>query len=259
MENEKVRDYVKERYSKIAKSSQSCCSSSCCQSSSKDISQIIGYSKKDLEDIPVESSLGLGCGNPVALASLKKGEVVLDLGSGAGIDVFLALKKVGNSGRVIGVDMTEEMIKRAKKVAMERAYKNVEFRLGEIESLPVADESIDVVISNCVINLCPDKKKAFKEILRVLKRGGRVMISDLVTKGELPQEVRTSFDAWTDCIGGALEKDAYLELMKNAGFSEVMIVLETPYVVEVSEELKGKILSVSIAAFKKNKTFKQQI
>jgi len=250
MESDKIKKYVKERYSKIAKTNQSCCSS-CCESSVKDISQTIGYSKRDLEAIPLESSLGLGCGNPVALASLREGEVVLDLGSGAGIDVFLASKKVGNTGRVIGVDMTEEMIKRAEKVAEERDYENVDFRLGEIEALPIEDKSIDVVISNCVINLCPDKKKAFKEIFRVLKKDGRLMISDLVTNGELPIEVRKSFEAWADCISGALEKDTYLELIRNAGFSKVEIVSETPYVVDVSEELKGKILSVCVGAFKK--------
>jgi ubiquinone/menaquinone biosynthesis C-methylase UbiE len=251
MESEKLKNYVKERYSKIAKTNQSCCFSPCCESSAKYISQTIGYSKKDLEAIPLESSLGLGCGNPVALASLKKGEIVLDLGSGAGIDVFLASKKVGNTGRVIGVDMTEEMIRRAENVAMERDYENVEFRLGEIEALPIEDESIDVVISNCVINLCPDKMKAFKEIFRVLKQNGRLMISDLVTKGELPQEVKKSFEAWADCISGALEKEKYLELIRNAGFSKVKVLSESPYVVDVSEELKGKILSISVGAFKK--------
>jgi len=255
MENEKVKNYVKKRYGKIAKTNQSCCSSSCCESSLKDISQIIGYTKKDLEDIPVESSLGLGCGNPVALAGLKKGEVVLDLGSGAGIDVFLASKRVGNTGRVIGVDMTEEMIKKAEKVAIERNYKNVEFRLGEIESLPIEDELIDVVISNCVINLCPNKNKAFREIFRVLKQNGRLMVSDLVTKGDLPQEVRKSFDAWAGCIGGALQKNNYLRIIRDVGFSGVKIVSEVPYTIEVSEELKGKILSISVEAYKPKTVF----
>jgi SAM-dependent methyltransferase len=249
MENEKVKDYVKERYGKIAKSNQSCCSSSCC-SSNDSVSEIIGYSKKELDDIPKEAVLGLGCGNPVALASLKPGEVVLDLGSGAGIDVFLASKKVGDAGKVIGVDMTKDMIKKADALAKEKGYANVEFRLGEIESLPVEDSSIDVVISNCVINLCPDKKRAFSDIFRVLKTGGRLMISDLVTNGELPQAVKNSFDAWADCIAGALEKDNYLNLIRDVGFSEIKIVKETPYTVDVSEDLKGKILSISIEAHK---------
>ena len=249
MENEKVKEYVKDRYGKIAKTNQSCCSSSC-ESSSQDISQIIGYSKKDLDDVPEEAVLGLGCGNPVALASLKLGEFVLDLGSGAGIDVFLAAKRVGNYGKVIGVDMTQDMLNRADALAKERDYKNVEFRLGEIESLPVEDNSIDVVISNCVINLCPDKEKAFKEIFRVLKSDGRLMISDLVTQVELPLEVRQSFDAWAGCIAGALQKNEYLKIIRDTGFSEIKIVKETPYTIDVSEELKGTILSISVEAQK---------
>jgi ubiquinone/menaquinone biosynthesis C-methylase UbiE len=253
MEKEKVKKHVKERYAKIANSNQSCCSSSCCQPSSQGISQIIGYSKNDLEIIPRDSVLGLGCGNPVALASLRQGEVVLDLGSGAGIDVFLASKKVGDTGKAIGIDMTKEMIKKAKKIATQKGYKNVEFKLGEIESLPIEDNSIDVVISNCVINLCSDKEKAFKEIFRVLKPGGRLMISDLVTKEELPDEVRKSFDAWAECIGGALQKEVYLRIIRNVGFLDVEILSETPYLIDVSEEIKGKIASISVKAIKNSK------
>jgi SAM-dependent methyltransferase len=250
MKSDKVKNYVKERYGEIARTNQGCCSSPCCEHSVKDISKTVGYSQKDLEAIPLESSLGLGCGNPVALASLREGEIVLDLGSGAGIDVFLASKKVGMTGKVIGVDMTEDMVKKAENIAKERDYANVEFRLGEIEALPIEDESIDVVISNCVINLCTDKMKAFKEIFRVLKQDGRLMISDLVTRGELPQEVKNSFEAWADCISGALEKDAYLDLIRNSGFSKVKIVSESPYVVDISEKLRGGILSISVGAFK---------
>lgn len=253
MEKEKVKKHVKERYAKIANSNQSWCSSSCCQPSSQDISHIIGYSKNDLENIPEDSVLGLGCGNPVALASLRQGEVVLDLGSGAGIDVFLASKKVGNNGKVIGVDMTKDMIKKAQKIAKQKGYKNVKFKLGEIEALPIEDNSIDVVISNCVINLCSDKEKAFREIFRVLKPEGRVMISDLVTKEELPDEVRKSFDAWAECIGGALQKEIYLKIIRNAGFSDIEILSETPYSIDVSKEIKGKILSISVKALKKSK------
>ena len=183
-------------------------------------------------------------------SKLKLGEVVLDLGSGAAIDVFLAAKRVGNYGKVIGVDMTQDMINRADALAKEKDYKNVEFRLGEIESLPVEDNSIDVVISNCVINLCPDKEKAFKEIFRVLKSDGRLMISDLVTQVELPLEVRKSFDAWAGCIAGALQKNEYLKIIRDVGFSEIKIVKETPYTVGVSEDLKGNILSINIEAYK---------
>lgn len=250
MENDEVKKFVKERYSEIAKTNQSCCSSSCCESSNADVSNIIGYSKEELDSIPNEAVLGLGCGNPVALAGLKQGEIVLDLGSGAGIDVFLASKRVGNSGKVIGVDMTQNMINRAKKVAKDKGYTNVEFRLGEIEALPVEDESVDVVISNCVINLCPDKKKAFNEIYRVLRKGGRLMISDIVTNEELPQKIKSSFDAWAGCIAGALERINYLSIIRDVGFSKIQVVKETPYSVDVSEDLKGKILSINIEAYK---------
>lgn len=197
-----------------------------------------------------EAVLGLGCGNPVALAGLRQGEVVLDLGSGVGIDVFLASKRVGESGKVIGVDMTKDMIKKADSLVKERGFANVEFRLGEIEALPIEDNSIDVVISNCVLNLCPDKKRAFNEIFRVLKQDGRLMISDLVTDGELPREVKDSFDAWAGCIAGALERNNYLKLIRDIGFSEITIVKETPYTIDVSEELKGTILSISVEAQK---------
>lgn len=250
MENDEVKKFVKERYSEIAKTNQTCCSSSCCGSSKADVSSTIGYSKEDLDVIPNEAVLGLGCGNPVALAGLKQGEVVLDLGSGAGIDVFLASKRVGISGKVIGVDMTQNMIKRAKTVAKDKGYTNVEFRLGEIEALPVEENSIDVVISNCVINLCPDKKKAFSEIFRVLRQGGRLMISDIVTNEELPHKVKSSFDAWAGCIAGALERNNYLSIIRDVGFSKIQVVKETPYLVEVSEGLKGKILSINIEAYK---------
>jgi ubiquinone/menaquinone biosynthesis C-methylase UbiE len=175
---------------------------------------------------------------------------VLDLGSGAGIDIFLASKKVGNTGKVIGVDMIKDMIKKAENIAKQKGYKNVEFRLGEIESLPVEDNSIDVVISNCVINLCSSKEKAFKEIFRVLKLGGKLMISDLVSKEELPQEVRRNFDAWADCIGGALQRDDYLGIIRNAGFSDIEILSEKPYLIDVSKEIEGKIISISVKALK---------
>ena len=249
MENEKVKDYVKKRYAEIANGNQNCCSSSCC-SSSKDISENIGYSRKELDDIPNEAVLGLGCGNPVALAGLKQGNIVLDLGSGAGIDVFLASKRVGVSGKVIGVDMTEAMINKATTLAKDRGLTNVEFRLGEIEALPIEDNSVDVVISNCVINLCPNKKKAFIEIFRVLKGGGRLVISDLVTNGKLPKEVKQSFEAWAECIAGALEKDIYLKIIEEVGFSKIKIIKEIPYTFDVSKQLQGKILSISVEAHK---------
>ena len=255
MENEKVKEHVKKRYGEIAKADCSSCSSSCCSSSScgpppQYVAWKLGYSPSDLESVPEESLLGLGCGNPVALASLKEGETVLDLGSGGGIDVFLASKKVGSSGRVIGVDMTEEMVERAKATALKHSYANVEFRLGEIEALPLEDESVDVIISNCVINLAPDKLRVFQEAYRVLKSGGRLMVSDLVTKGALPEEVRKSFDAWAECIAGALEKGDYLEKIAAAGFTNIKIVSQKPYIIDVSKELRGKITSIQVEARK---------
>jgi len=228
MENEKVKEHVKKRYGEIAKTDCSSCSSSCCSSSScgtppQYVAWKLGYSPTDIESVPEESVLGLGCGNPVALASLKEGETVLDLGSGGGIDVFLASKKVGPQGKVIGVDMTKEMLDRAKTAALKHGYTNVEFRLGEIEVLPIEDASVDVIISNCVINLAPDKLKVFKESYRVLKSNGRLMVSDLVTEGELPEAVRRSFDAWAGCIAGALKKNDYLDKIKQAGFKNIKV------------------------------------
>ena len=248
MEDEEVKEYVKKKYRRIAKPGGSCgCD---CAPSSSDLSLQMGYSKEDLENVPEASNMGLGCGNPVALASLREGETVLDLGSGGGLDVFLAAKRVGTKGRVIGVDMTEEMIKRARAIAQENGYENVEFRLGEIEELPIEDSSVDIVISNCVINLSPDKQKVFKEAHRVLKTGGRLMISDLVTEGELPEEVKKSFDAWAGCIAGALEKRHYLNTIRRAGFEDVRIVSESTYNVGISRELSGNITSVQVEAFK---------
>ena len=169
--------------------------------------------------IPEGANLGLGCGNPVALASLRPGETVLDLGSGGGIDCFLAARKVGPEGRVIGVDMTAEMIHLARENAQKSGLKNVEFRLGEIENLPLEDGSVDAVISNCVINLSTDKERVFREIYRVLKPGGRMMVSDIVLDGELPAKVKDSVAAYTGCIGGALKRDDYLAAIVKAGFT----------------------------------------
>jgi arsenite methyltransferase len=256
LENEKVKEHVKKRYGQIAKTECSSCSSSCCSTSScgpppQYLAWKIGYSPNDIESVPEDSILGLGCGNPVALANLKEGETVLDLGSGAGIDVFLAAQKVGPNGKVIGVDMTQEMVERAKAAATKHGYKNVEFRSGEIEALPLEDETADVIISNCVINLAPDKLKVFKEAYRVLKPGGRLMVSDLVTEGELPDAVKKSFDAWAECIAGAMEKSDYISKIEKAGFKNVKIVSQKPYTIDISPELRGKITSVQVDANKR--------
>lgn len=253
MEEEEIKKFVKKRYSDMAKAGQSCCPSCECGSSLIELGKRIGYSEEDLRNVPDASNMGLGCGNPAALAALKEGETVLDLGSGGGIDVFLASKRVGPKGKVIGVDMTEEMIKRAKSTAKKYNYENVEFRLGEIENLPVEDNSIDVIISNCVINLSPDKEKVFREAYRVLKNGGKIMISDLVTEGEIPEEIKKSFDAWAGCIAGALEKNEYLDIIRKTGFQKIKIISESSYDIGVSEQLKGKITSVAVEAYKVSK------
>jgi len=247
MKEKEVKSYVKNRYSKIAKNGASCCPSS---ASLIEQAKLVGYSEEDIKKIPEEANMGLGCGNPVALAGLKEGETVLDLGSGGGIDVFLASKKVGPKGRIIGVDMTKTMVEKSKQTAEKYGYSNVEFRLGEIEDLPVEDNSIDAVISNCVINLSPNKKKVFKEAYRVLKPNGRMLISDLVTEGKLPSEIRKNPDAWAACIAGAMDKREYLRTIEEAGFRKVNIVSESSYELDVSEKLKGRITSIKVEAYK---------
>ena len=243
MKNREIKRVVREGYARVAKEVSSCCApaASCCgdatlaQDTSKktqDTSKKIGYTEGDLKAVPEGANLGLGCGNPVALASLKEGEIVLDLGSGAGFDCFLAANKVGREGKVIGVDMTSEMIEKARENAEKGGYENVEFRLGEIENLPVADSSVDAVISNCVINLSPDKKKVFEETYRALRSGGRLMISDLVLLKELPDAIKNSVQAYVGCLSGAMMRDVYLAAIKAAGFRKVRIVDETSFPVE---------------------------
>ncbi|MFX1598690.1 MAG: arsenite methyltransferase [Promethearchaeota archaeon] len=233
MSDERIKKAVRESYARIAKQSSSCCgsASSCSESpdSTKDASKRMGYSQEELEGVPEGSNLGLGCGNPVAIASLKEGETVLDLGSGAGFDCFLAANRVGENGRVIGVDMTPEMIDKARENARNNNYENVEFRLGEIENLPVADNSVDVIISNCVINLAPDKRKVFNEAFRVLKPGGRLMVSDIVLYKKLPDVIKNSVKAYAACISGAMMKEDYLETIKAAGFRELKIIDERSF------------------------------
>ncbi len=236
MRKEEIKKVVKDGYAKIAKQDSSCCVpvNSCCGSTdlAQDISKKIGYTAEELEAVPEGANLGLGCGNPVALASLREGETVLDLGSGAGFDCFLAASKVGKNGRVIGVDMTTEMVEKARANAKKGNYGNVEFRLGEIENLPVADNSADVVISNCVINLSPDKRKVFMESFRVLKPGGRLMISDIVLLKELPDFIKNSIEAYIGCLSGAMMRDEYIETIKEAGFQEVRIIDEISFPIE---------------------------
>ncbi len=231
-----IKKHVRDRYARAANTKTSCCepaASPCGCGQPEATSQTVGYSAAELAAVPEDANLGLGCGNPTALAGLKAGETVLDLGSGAGLDCFLAAQKVGPSGLVIGVDMTPDMLDRARQNVRETGAKNVEFRLGEIENLPVADSSVDVIISNCVINLSTDKPRVFREAFRVLRPGGRLMVSDLALKKPLPKAVRESVDAYVACVAGALVKDDYLAAIREAGFSGVEVVSEKAFPAEL--------------------------
>jgi ubiquinone/menaquinone biosynthesis C-methylase UbiE len=246
MKKEDTKKIVRENYAKIVTDGRTCCTpskqdtpsiittSSCCGTSEpKQLdSTKMGYTDEELASLPEGADLGLGCGNPVALASIKEGETYVDLGSGAGIDCFLAAKNVGKTGKVIGVDMTPAMIDKARENARSGDFQNVEFRLGEIEHLPVADNSVDIITSNCVINLSPDKKAVFSDAFRVLKPGGRLMISDIVLLKELPEYILNSIEAYVGCVAGAMLKDEYLGLVKDVGFEDVNIISESTFPTE---------------------------
>jgi ArsR family transcriptional regulator len=214
MEKNNIKKIVKDAYKKIAVNGSGC---GCSCNKAKNISKSIGYTDEELK-IVGEANLGLGCGNPLAFGKIKEGDTVLDLGSGAGIDAILAAKKVGEKGKVIGVDMTEEMIEKAKENAKKQGVENVEFLLGEIEKLPLKDNSVDTIITNCVINLTPDKAKTFSEAYRVLKQGGKIYLSDIVLLKELTEEQRNNKELISGCVAGALLRDNYLEKIKGAGF-----------------------------------------
>jgi SAM-dependent methyltransferase len=279
MRKEHIRKAVREGYARIAHGeSRSCCGpqTSCgcnTQVTAAAISKRLGYDEKDMTSVPEGANLGLGCGNPLALAGLKKGETVVDLGSGAGFDCFLAAKAVGPAGQVIGVDMTSEMIEKARQNAEKGEYRNVEFRLGEIENLPVTDNTADIIISNCVINLSPDKPRVFAEAFRILKSGGRLMVSDIVLLKALPAAVQKSVAAYIGCLSGASLKDEYLKEIRAAGFVQVEVQEETSFPFELMEndptaraavtrlnlsrarlkEVAASILSVKVAAHKPRK------
>lgn len=228
--SEQTKQLVKGQYTEIAQQAEtkSCCGSSCCGDGSITV-MADDYSK--LEGYVPAADLGLGCGTPTEYAKIKPGETVLDLGSGAGNDAFIVRSILGETGRVIGVDMTEAMVEKARRNNAKLGFHNVEFILGDIESLPLASDSVDVVLSNCVLNLVPNKAKAFSEIYRVLRPGGRFSISDIVTTGELPQQIRAAAEMYTACIGGAMVKEDYLALIKAAGFKNVAVVEEKPIAV----------------------------
>ena len=226
LKDEEIRQAVRGSYGKIAKSDAASCGCGCGSGNNptaKDISVSLGYSRDDVSSVPEGSNMGLGCGNPQAIASLKPGETVLDLGSGGGFDCFLAAKAVGERGHVIGVDMTPEMIDKARNNAEKAGFSNVEFRLGEIENLPVADNSVDVIISNCVINLSPEKEKVYKDAFRVLKKGGRLAITDVVATAQLPVEVKRNLDLHTGCLSGASQIEDLRATLEISGFTDIRI------------------------------------
>jgi len=274
MKHEEIKKSVRDGYARIAKTAGSCCFplDSCCGNNQTvdSISRDIGYSNEDLKNVPEGANLGLGCGNPIAMASLQEGETVIDLGSGAGFDCFLAARAVGKSGRVIGVDMTPEMLDKARQNARKGGYANVEFRLGEIENLPIADNIADIITSNCVINLSPDKERVFQEAFRVLKPGGRLMVSDIVLLKPLPDSVKSSIAAYIGCVSGADLKQDYLKAISQAGFQNVQIIDETLFPIQdmvshpaakglsigsdmlydVAEQLSASIVSIKVSAVK---------
>lgn len=248
MDEKSIRSQVQKHYAAVAKSSDPCCapSSSCCGDQPV-VNPLVDYGDLSL-DLVEGADLGLGCGLPTQHADIQPGETVLDLGSGAGVDVFLAAKAVGSQGRAIGVDMTPEMIARAWENAVRGGYTNVDFRLSEIEDLPIEDSSIDLVISNCVINLVPDKARVFAEIYRVLKPGGRFSISDIITYGDVPAEIRQDMNLWAGCVAGAMDRDAYLQTIREAGFTDLHIQSFIEYNYPRGEDYG--IASLTIQAFK---------
>jgi arsenite methyltransferase len=246
-----VREEVRRRYGASA-SGESACADSCCTSTN---ATELGYSPEDTAAAPEAANLGLGCGNPLAIASLKNGDVVLDLGSGAGFDCFLAARAVGKTGRVIGVDMTHEMLSKARENAQKNAFANVEFRLGEIEALPVADNSVDVIISNCVINLSPEKQRVFNEAFRVLKPGGRLAVADMVATASLPDDIKADWAAYTGCMSGASQITELERMLQAAGFKDIKIAPKDSSRSFIREWLPGKriedyLVSATIEAVK---------
>ena len=220
----KIREMVSEGYAQVVRQASSCCGGQ--QNETASAARKVGYQDDQLEAIPDGANLGVGCGNPTAIDALQPGEVVVDLGSGAGMDSFLAARQVGESGRVIGIDMTDAMLEKARENARKGGFANVEFRKGIIEELPVEDESVDVILSNCVINLSPEKQRVYAEAHRVLKPGGRIMVSDVVLEQPLPARILNSVAAYIGCVGGASLREEYLETIRKAGFSEVRVERE---------------------------------
>ncbi|MDK9701485.1 MAG: arsenite methyltransferase [bacterium] len=271
MSEETIKEKVREHYRAVAIGQSSCCgtpktidsisiktSGSCCGSKSDDLlakyaqvgdAMVEHYTPEELASVPEGADLGLGCGVPTHYAKIQRGETVVDLGSGPGVDCFLAAQETGSEGHVIGIDMLPEMIAKARKNSVTFPMKNVEFRLGEIEHMPIEKETVDIVISNCVLNLVPNKFKAFSEIARILKPGGRTVVSDMMVRGDLPDSIRNDLEAWAGCISGAADIDQYLNTMREAGLSDVAIVRETPY--EWGGTNEFQVVSCIIEAYKR--------
>jgi arsenite methyltransferase len=254
--NDDVRDVVREKYGEIAEGRRSGCGCGC--DCGPDVLLTLGYTAEQKAALPEGADLGLGCGNPLAHAAVRPGETVLDLGSGAGVDCFLAARETGPGGRVVGVDMTPAMLAKARANAARGGYANVEFRLGEIEHLPVADGSVDCIISNCVVNLSPDKPQVFREALRALRPGGRMLLSDLVLTRPLAEEMRQDVALYVGCVAGAAMKDEYLGMIRDAGFADVEVVEVRGYAVGLDalpaggtqREAFASVVSVKVRARK---------
>ncbi len=252
--NNKIKEMVKEKYGEIAEKNSSCCGpTSCCDTDNKVIDySILQDDYSGLDGYVADADLGLGCGMPTELAGIKKDDTVIDLGSGAGNDVFVARALVGDSGKIVGIDMTEQMINKANENNDKLGYKNVEFRLGEIEDMPIENDTADVVVSNCVLNLVPDKEKAFAEMYRIIKPGGHFCVSDIVLKGELPEGLKKSAEMYAGCVSGAIQQDDYLEIINSAGFKNVEI--KKKKVIELPDDILNDFLSEKeLSIFKENK------
>lgn len=252
--NEEIKEMVKQKYSKIALQDQETNASSCCGSGgcSTEVYNIMSDEYDHLEGYSADADLKLGCGLPTEFAKIKVGDTVVDLGSGAGNDCFIARHETGDSGKVIGIDFTEAMVEKARANADKLGYNNVEFRLGDIENIPITADVADVVVSNCVMNLVPDKPKAFKEVHRILKTGGHFSISDIVLTGDLPEKIKNAAEMYAGCVASAIQKEEYLQIIKNAGFKNIAIQTEKPIIIP-DDILKNYLNEEEIKVYKSNK------